>query len=133
MCEKLERVPGMSGIARVERHAFTGCGKITSFDMVSADSVGPNAFQDCSALIALNIPHAASIGDMAFSGCSGLKRIDFGYTLTAVPNLVSTAFSGISSVVCYIPRNDQLYDAWINDPNWKSVMLSNNIYVYQHT
>lgn len=130
-CGSLTSVIGVSGLENIENDMFTDCEKLKTLTLLSAVRIGQNAMLGCKNLTSLYMPNVAEIGESAFCGCSGLKRIDFGYTLSAVPALISTAFDGLSGVTFYVPKNSELYDNWLNDENWSAVMTKNII--YQHT
>ena len=88
----------------------------------------------CSGVTTIYMPSVSSIGASAFYGCKSLQTIDFGYMLESVPELYPTANRGApEGVICYIPKNEELYSEWISSDGWQTLIYNYNWFIVQHT
>ena len=100
--------------------AFLWCYELESVDLPKAEFVGSNLFAQCTGLKYIRIPSAKTVGHLAFEQCQQLKTVDFGNSLSAIPQTGNHLFykHQLSSHVDVVVP-DALLEMWSSDDKWK--------------
>lgn len=100
--------------------AFLYCYELKSVDLPKAEFVGSNLFARCTGLKYIRIPSAKTVGHLAFEACQQLKTVDFGNSLSAIPQTGTYLFDShqlSDHVDVVVP--DALLESWSSDDKWK--------------
>ena len=119
-CTKLSSI-SLPSVVGISTYAFKNCYGITKISLPSLLELGKGTFHSCSNLVSISIPSATNILEYSFAYCKSLSSIDFGNGLPCVARRGNSAFTkGTTS--CVIVTPDSLYDAWIADESWASLV-----------
>jgi len=88
------------GVTHIEFGTFSGCESLTSVTFSDTlNCIGGSSFNGCKELKSMTIPASvSSIEGYAFAGCSGLSHVCYLGKRDPASEVVSTAFSGCTSL-----------------------------------
>lgn len=102
-CKSMTKTPSLSLIKKVGQQAFSGCGGLTSIDLMGPDSenFGSNVFEKCTSIQNVSIPGKwTSVPTYMFSGCTGLTTVTTS-SATSLKEIGVGAFSGCTNLASF--------------------------------
>ena len=118
-CDSLKAV-SFPAVQEVGAGSFAACDSLISANLPAANTFGSVAFSGCGSLASVSLPAATNLSSQMFRNCASLASVDFGATLSSVPALGLSAFSGVPTS-CKIIVPDSQYDAWIAASGWSTL------------